>query len=162
MYAVIDFGGKQYKVEKGDEVVVDRVATDEGKTMTVTPVLLGGSKKAATAAELKGARVKAKVEEHFLGDKIIVFKYKPKQGYRRKKGHRSRLSRLSIQTITSGKKTSEPKAEAKASEVITEKKAPAKAKAAKKASPKSESKPVKKPAAKTGKQKKKTEKSDGS
>ncbi len=107
MYAVIDFGGKQYKVEKGDEVIVDRVDTDEGKTLTLTPILLGGKTRAISATELKGARVKAKVEEHFLGDKIVVFKYKAKKGYRRKNGHRSRLSRLSIQTITSGKKKAE-------------------------------------------------------
>lgn len=113
MYAVIDFGGKQYKVEKGDEVIVDRVETDAGKTMTMTPILLGGKTQAMTAAELKSARVKARVEEHFLGDKVIVFKYKAKKGSRCKNGHRSRLSRLTIQTITSGKKAAAKKTEAK-------------------------------------------------
>lgn len=134
MYAVIDFGGKQYKVEKGDEVIVDRVDKDEGKTVTITPVLLGGKKKAATSKELKSARVKAKVEEHFLGDKVVVFKYKPKQGYRRKKGHRSRLSRLTIQTISTGKKTEKPSGKK------SEKKAGAKAKTAKKPAAKKETK----------------------
>jgi len=103
MYAVIEIGGKQYKVEKGDEVVVDRLNLDEGKTITLNPVLLGGEKKAVTPDELKGAKVKAKVEEHLLGKKIRVFKYKPKTGYRRMRGHRSRLSRISIQSITVGK-----------------------------------------------------------
>ena len=104
MYAVIDLGGKQYRVEKGDEVVVDRLDLDEGKTLTLNPVLLGGGEKAVTAAELKGAKVKAKVEEHLLGKKIRVFKYKPKSGYRKMRGHRSRLSRVTIQSITAAKK----------------------------------------------------------
>jgi large subunit ribosomal protein L21 len=103
MYAVIEIGGKQYKVKKGDEVVVDRLNLDEGKTMTLNAVLLGGEKKAVTPDELKGAKVKAKVEEHLLGKKIKVFKYKPKTGYRRMRGHRSRLSRICIQSITMGK-----------------------------------------------------------
>lgn len=114
MYAVIDIGGKQYRVKKGDEVIVDRLDLDEGKSVTFTPVLLGGQSKAVTPAELKGAKVKAKVEEHLLGDKIRVFKYKPKTTFRRTRGHRSRLSRLSIQSIAAAgaKKKAEPKAEA--------------------------------------------------
>ena len=114
MYAVIELGGKQYKVAQGDEVLVDRLDLDEGKSLSLTPLLVGGGTTAVTAAELKGAKVKAKVEEHLLGDKIRVFKYKPKSGYRRTKGHRSRLSRVSIQTITAaGGKKAEVKAEAK-------------------------------------------------
>lgn len=114
MYAIIEMGGKQYRVEKGDEVIVDRLDVAEGKTLTVAPLLLGGGKKSAiTAAELKGAKVKAKVEEHLLGEKIRVFKYKPKRGYKRARGHRSRLSRVSIQTITDGTKKAAPAAKAK-------------------------------------------------
>lgn len=118
MYAVIELGGKQYKVSQGDVVLVDRVDLDEGKSLSLTPILLGGEQKAVTAAELKGAKVKAKVEEHLLGEKIRVFKYKAKKGYKRTKGHRSRLSKVSIQTITGpgGKKT-EAKAETKAPKV---------------------------------------------
>jgi large subunit ribosomal protein L21 len=104
MYAVIELGGKQYKVEQGDEVFVDRLDVAEGKSVTLTPMLLGGDTKAITTAELKSAKVKAKVEEHLLGDKIKVFTYKPKRGYKKMKGHRSRLSRVSIQSITQGKK----------------------------------------------------------
>jgi large subunit ribosomal protein L21 len=131
MYAIIDLGGKQYKVEKGDEVVVDRLDVDEGKTMQMKPVLLGGKKKAVTAEELKGVKVKAKVEEHVLGEKIRVFKYKPKRGYKRSHGHRSRLSRITIQSITDGtkkapaKKAPAKKAEAKKSEAKKETKAEA-------------------------------------
>lgn len=107
MYAVIELGGKQYKVEQGDEVLVDRLDLNEGKTLTVTPLLLGGGTNALTPAELKGAKVKAKVEEHLLGNKIRVFTYKPKRGFKKMKGHRSRLSRVTIQDISAAK----PKAE---------------------------------------------------
>lgn len=103
MYAIIDLGGKQYKVEKGDEIIVDRLDGEEGKTVSLTAVLLGGKKKAVTAAELKGAKVKARVEEHLLGNKVRVFKYKPKTGSRKTRGHRSRLSRISIQSITASR-----------------------------------------------------------
>lgn len=104
MYAVIELGGKQYKVEQGEEVIVDRMDVEEGKSVTLVPLLLGGDTKAITAQEFKGAKVKARVEEHLLGEKIRVFTYKPKKGYKKMKGHRSRLSRVSIQTITDGKK----------------------------------------------------------
>ncbi|MFA6000659.1 MAG: 50S ribosomal protein L21 [Thermoleophilia bacterium] len=104
MYAVIELCGKQYKVEKGEELLVDRLDMDEGQSMTLVPVLIGGDSPAVTAAQLKGAKVKAKVEEHLLGKKIRVFKYKAKKGYRRNNGHRSRLSKITIQTITAGKK----------------------------------------------------------
>lgn len=148
MYAVIELCGKQYKVSQGDEFLVDRVDLDEGKSLSLTPILLGGEQKAVTAAELKGAKVKAKVEEHLLGEKIRVFKYKPKSGYRRTKGHRSRLSKVSIQTITApGGKKAETKAEAKAPKAETATKAKAKA----------ETKPAK-PETKTAKKEIKPEK----
>ena len=112
MYAVIEVGGKQYKVEQGEELLVDRLDVDEGKSLTLVPLLIGGDKPAVTSKELKGFKVKAKVEEHLLGKKIRVFKYKAKKGYRRNNGHRSRLSKISIQTITAGKKKAEAAAEA--------------------------------------------------
>lgn len=128
MYAVIELCGKQYKVSQGDVVLVDRLDLDEGKSMSLTPILLGGEQKAVTAAELKGAKVKARVEEHFLGKKIRVFKYKAKKGYRRTKGHRSRLSKVSITTITApGVKKAEAKAEPKAASKAEPKAAVAKA-----------------------------------
>jgi len=138
MYAVIELGGKQYKVAQGDELLVDRLELAEGKSLSLVPLLVGGDQKAITPAELKGAKVKAKVEEHLLGDKIRVFKYKPKSGYRRTNGHRSRLSRVSIQTITAAGMKTEVKTEAK-----TEKKAEAKseAKPEKKVAAKAEAKP---------------------
>ncbi len=146
MYAVIELCGKQYKVAQGDEFLVDRLDLDEGKTLSITPLLLGGETRAITADELKGSKVKAKVEEHLLGDKIRVFKYKPKSGYRRTKGHRSRLSKVSIQTITGpGGKKIEAKAEAKAETKPAAKaeKAETKAEKAETKAPKAEAKTAK-------------------
>lgn len=130
MYAVIELGGKQYKVQQGDEVIVDRLDVAEGKTVSVAPMLLGGEKQAITAAELKGAKVKAKVEEHILGEKIRVFTYKPKRGFKKMKGHRSRLSRVSIQAITTAKKKP-AKAEEPEKALAKETKKPAKTEAEK-------------------------------
>ncbi|MDO8736733.1 MAG: 50S ribosomal protein L21 [Thermoleophilia bacterium] len=145
MYAVIELCGKQYKVSQGDELLVDRIALDEGKSMSLTPILLGGEQKAVTEAELKGAKVKARVEEHLLGKKIRVFKYKPKCGYRRTKGHRSRLSKVTIQTITApGGKKAEAKAETKAPKAEAKPAEPKAAKAkAETKSAKADSKPAK-------------------
>lgn len=126
MYAVIDTGGKQYRVEKGDDIIVDRLGLAEGKAVSFKPVLLGGGKSATTAAELKGARVKARVEEHLLGKKIRVFKYKPKKTYKRMRGHRSRLSRIRVQSITAASSRKKPEAAAKTE---PEKKAEKRAKA---------------------------------
>jgi len=125
MYAIIELGGKQYKVEKGDAVIVDRLDVAEGKTLTVSPLLLGGKKKVMDAKELKGAKVKAKVEEHLLGDKIRVFRYKPKRGYKKMQGHRSHLSRVSIQSITEAKKKTEAAAKGKEEKPQKEEKAAA-------------------------------------
>ena len=134
MYAVVELGGKQYRVQEGDQVIVDRLDVAEGKTLTVTPMLLGGEKKAITAAELKGVKVKAKVEEHMLGEKVRVFTYKPKTGYKRMKGHRSRLSRVSIQSIAAARKKPTPKAakEAQPAPKVTKKPKAAKPKTAEK------------------------------
>jgi large subunit ribosomal protein L21 len=111
MYAIVEVSGKQYRVQQGDEIIVDRLDSDEGKSITLMPLLLGGEKKAVSAAELKGVKVKAKVSEHMLGDKIRVFTYKPKRGYKKMKGHRSRLSRLTIESISAGAKKKAEKPE---------------------------------------------------
>jgi large subunit ribosomal protein L21 len=97
-YAVIRVGGQQYKVSKGDKIVVDRVDAAEGKSVTYdTLAVRTGSGEYEGAAV---AKVKARVNEHMLGKKIKVFTYKPKSTFKKTKGHRSRLSRLTIESIT--------------------------------------------------------------
>jgi large subunit ribosomal protein L21 len=98
-YAVIAVGGKQYRVREGEWLLVDRVSVDEGKTFHPNLLLLGGDGEPKMGDKLKGQQVTAKVAEHVLGEKVIVGKHKRRTGYRRRNGHRSRLSRIEIQSI---------------------------------------------------------------
>jgi large subunit ribosomal protein L21 len=102
-YAVISVGGKQYRVREGQRLLVDRLPYDEGKTFHPDLLLLGGDGEAKLGdVELRGQQVTARVAAHVLGEKVIVGKHKRRTGYRRRKGHRSRLSQIEIQAI--GKK----------------------------------------------------------
>jgi large subunit ribosomal protein L21 len=116
-YAVIAVGGKQYRVREGERLLVDRVSVDEGKTFHPDLLLLGGDGDPKLGDKLKGAQVTAKVSAHVLGEKVIVGKHKRRTGYRRRNGHRSRLTQIEIQSIgTRGKSASStPRKEAKAS-----------------------------------------------
>ena len=117
-YAVIELGGKQYRVEKGDSVVVDRVDAKEGAKVTARALLYADGRNAVLdGPDLDKVKVEAVVTEHLKGEKIRVFKYRPKKRYRRTMGHRSLLTRLEISDITMGgarpKAAAKPKAEAK-------------------------------------------------
>ena len=94
-YAVIALGGKQYRVREGERLLVDRLPQDEGASFE--PRVLATGEGIAD-----GGAVSATVEEHLLGKKILVFTYKPKRNSRRRRGHRSRLSRERIDSIAAG------------------------------------------------------------
>ena len=96
-YAIISIGGKQYRVREGEHLLVDRVPHAEGKTFNPNILLLGGNGDAELSP--KGATVTARVVGHVLGKKIRIGKYRPKSGYRRHTGHRSRLTRIEIEKI---------------------------------------------------------------
>jgi large subunit ribosomal protein L21 len=98
-YAVIAVGGKQYRVREGERLLVDRVAVDEGKTFHPALLLLGGDGDLKLGDKLQGEQVTAKVAAHVLGEKVIVGKHKRRTGYRRRNGHRSRLTQIEIQSI---------------------------------------------------------------
>ncbi|NLG64652.1 MAG: 50S ribosomal protein L21 [Actinobacteria bacterium] len=102
-YAVVRVGGKQYKVSAGDQVLVDRLAVDEGKSLTLETLLV---RTTDGSADPKTAKVKARVLEHVLGQKIRVFTYKPKSTFKKTRGHRSRLSRIAIESIALKEKKS--------------------------------------------------------
>jgi large subunit ribosomal protein L21 len=93
-YAVIAVGGKQYRVREGEELLVDRLAVEPGETFTPPVVAVGDANGISD-----GGSVTARVEEHLLGKKIIVFTYRAKKDSKKKRGHRSRLSRIHIQSI---------------------------------------------------------------
>jgi large subunit ribosomal protein L21 len=99
MYAVIESGGKQYKVEKGTSLLVDRLPAKEGEKVSLRAVMFRDKDVVAAPAELEKVKVEATVAEHLRGPKIKVFKYKPKKGYRRRAGHRSELTKLEVTEI---------------------------------------------------------------
>ncbi|GAB4245184.1 MAG: 50S ribosomal protein L21 [Thermoleophilia bacterium] len=97
MFAIVDIGGKQYRAEVGREIVVDRVAAAEGSTLELAPVLVAGDQGVALG---EGApKVTVRVVEHLRGPRLVVFKFKPKRGFKRKNGFRSALTRLEIAAI---------------------------------------------------------------
>jgi large subunit ribosomal protein L21 len=99
-YAVIESGGKQYRVEKGGTLVVDRLSDEEGAKVNLRAVMLrDGDDVVLDGGELEKVKVEAKVTEHLRGSKLRVFKYKPKKGYRRRAGHRSELTRLEVTDV---------------------------------------------------------------
>ena len=101
MYAIVKVGGKQYRVETGDELVVDRVREDEGAKLALEPLLFRPDKGDAVIGgdDLGKVKVEATVKGHERGPKIHGLKFKPKRGYKRRFGHRSELTRLEIGEI---------------------------------------------------------------
>jgi large subunit ribosomal protein L21 len=100
-YAIIETGGKQYRVKVGDRISVERLPDDAGGDITFDRVLLlggDGSTRIGTPV-VDGASVSARVDDHFRGEKLIVFKYKAKKRYRRRIGHRQELTHLTITGI---------------------------------------------------------------
>jgi large subunit ribosomal protein L21 len=101
IYAIIETGGKQYRVTEGQTIAVERLEIEEGASIELDRVLLIGEGENVTVGRpvVDGARVLAVCEENGRGDKIIVFKYKPKVRYRRKNGHRQEYTALNIEKI---------------------------------------------------------------
>ena len=106
MYAVVSSGGKQYRVEAGSELIVERVPGDAGSVITFDRVLLVGDGDAVTVGTptMEGATVSGTVLGETLGPKLVVFKFKQKIHYRRKAGHRQHLTRVRIDEISAGGK----------------------------------------------------------
>jgi len=96
-YAIIRTGGKQYRVREGEHLLVDRLPVEEGATFSLPTLLVGGDGEPNLTPD--GITVTARVLSHVLGEKIRIGKYKPKSGYKRHTGYRSRLSQIEIQSI---------------------------------------------------------------
>ena len=101
MYALVETGGKQYRVSAGDTLVVEKLPAAVGEQVTLERVLLvaDGEKVRVGHPLVRGARVQATVLDHHLGPKVVIFKYMPKERYRRKGGHRQELTRLRVDQI---------------------------------------------------------------
>jgi len=103
-YAIVETGGKQYRAEPGKTITVEKLPADEGSTIELDRVLMVSDDTTATIGKptVEGAKVVAEVATQARGDKIIVFKYKPKTRYSVKTGHRQSLTRLAIKEIVTG------------------------------------------------------------
>ncbi|MAF31893.1 MAG: 50S ribosomal protein L21 [Magnetococcales bacterium] len=102
MYAVLKCGGKQLKVSKGDTVLVEKLAGEKGEKVTLDNVLLlaDGDKLTVGTPVVEGATVTASIVEQIRDKKVIIFKKKRRQGYKRKKGHRQYLTVLKVEEIS--------------------------------------------------------------
>lgn len=101
MYAIIETGGKQLKVELGQSIFVEKLDVQEGETVVFDNVLVYSDKSTKIGTPyVKGAKVRTKVEKHGKEKKVIIFKYKPKKGStRRKQGHRQPYTKLLVEAI---------------------------------------------------------------
>jgi large subunit ribosomal protein L21 len=101
MYAIVKTGGKQYRVEQGQTLLVERLPQAEGETVSLEPLLVRSDETIFDAAGLAKLEVQATIVNHLRGKKLRVFKFKPKRGYRRRTGHRQELTRIEVTSIGS-------------------------------------------------------------
>jgi large subunit ribosomal protein L21 len=144
MYAIVKTGGKQYRVERGQTLLVERLAAEQGSSVALEPILYRSDDAVFDTDGLKKVKVTAKILAHERGEKLRVFKFKPKRGYKRRTGHRQELTRIEVTDIRIG---THPPAAAKAPAAKAVAKPPAaKSEAAK---PPAAKAPAAKPAAKS-------------
>lgn len=137
MYALIEYAGKQYKVEEGMELKVPHVTAKEGSKVSIDKILYfdDGSKQNVGSPYIKNMSIDAKVLSHGRERKVIVFKFKRRKGYQRKNGHRQEFSTIKIGKLGSAKKAT-PKTKAKTAKPKATKKPATKKPAAKKSTAK--------------------------
>ena len=99
MYAIIETGGKQYKVSEGDVIDVEKLDGEAGAEVTFDNVVAVSDGTLKVADAVKGAKVTGEIVEHGRGKKIIVYRFKAKSGYHKKKGHRQAFTRVKIGSI---------------------------------------------------------------
>ena len=119
MYAIIETGGKQYRVQEGDAITIEKLGVEAGETVEFDKVLvLAGEELKVGAPYVEGAKVVGEVVENGKAKKVIIFKYKAKKDYRKKQGHRQPYTMVKIVSLTgeaAPKKEAAPKAEKKVS-----------------------------------------------
>lgn len=102
MHAIIETGGKQYRVTEGDTIFIEKLPVEAGDTVTFDKVLavIDGENATIGTPVVEGAKVEASVVKNGKGKKIMVFKYNPKKGYRKRQGHRQPYTKVTIGKIT--------------------------------------------------------------
>jgi large subunit ribosomal protein L21 len=101
-YAIVKTGGKQYRVEQGQSLLVERLPEDEGVRVQLDPLLYVDGETVLDGGDLSRVNVEARVVGHERGPKLRVVKFKPKRGYKRRTGHRQELTRIEVTKITAG------------------------------------------------------------
>jgi large subunit ribosomal protein L21 len=99
MYAIVKTGGKQYRVEQGESLLVERLPASDGDTVTLQPLLLVDGADVVDGDDLASINVEARIVAHERGPKLRIVKFKPKRGYRRRTGHRQELTRIEITSL---------------------------------------------------------------
>jgi large subunit ribosomal protein L21 len=102
MYAIVKTGGKQYRVEQGQYLLVERLPVEDGATVSLRPLLYVDGAEVVDGADLESVTVEARVLAHERGPKLRVVKFKPKRGYKRRNGHRQELTRIEVTTLKAG------------------------------------------------------------
>jgi large subunit ribosomal protein L21 len=102
MYAIVKTGGKQYRVERGQRLLVERLPAEEGASVALQPLMYRSEEAVFDAKGLAQVTVTAKVLAHERGEKLRIVKFKPKRGYKRRTGHRQELTRIEITEIKHG------------------------------------------------------------
>ena len=101
-YAIIKTGGKQYRVEQGQTLLVERLPGDDGDSVELEPLLFVDGSSVVDGSDLSGVSVKARVVAQERGPKLRVVKFKPKRGYKRRTGHRQNLTRIEVTEVKNG------------------------------------------------------------
>ena len=114
-YAVIKTGGKQYRVQQGENLLIERLPDAEGDTVVLTPLLYVDGDTVLDGDALSDVSVQGKIVAHERGPKLRIVKFKPKRGYKRRNGHRQDLTRIEIASIGTGSRSG---AEANAPEEV--------------------------------------------
>ena len=99
MYAIVKTGGKQYRVEQGQWLLVERLPGDEGASVALEPLLYVDGDDVVDGADLTEVKVEAKLVAHERGPKLRIVKFKPKRGYKRRNGHRQELTRIQVTSL---------------------------------------------------------------
>jgi large subunit ribosomal protein L21 len=129
VYAIVKTGGKQYRVQEGQSLLIERLPVADGDTVALTPLLFVDGSDVVDGDGLTNVTVQARVLAHERGPKLRIVKFKPKRGYKRRNGHRQELTRIEITSMKLGgrrskagaaKTAKEPAPEAKAAKAVKE------------------------------------------
>ncbi|MGA9857441.1 MAG: 50S ribosomal protein L21 [Solirubrobacteraceae bacterium] len=102
MYAIVKTGGKQYRVQEGQTLLVERLPAEDGATVQLAPLLIVDDGKVIDGEDLAKLTVEARIVAHERGPKLRIVKFKPKRGYKRRNGHRQELTRIEVTSLGRG------------------------------------------------------------